>query len=569
MRLALALLVLISSMASAQVVAPYTENFDSGLPAGWTISNSSSEGVGWAVDADPGIPVVGNGSGGAGVNGPTAGGSAGSLNYNDGVDFEEDIAMGANKGTATSPVIDVSGLGGQVYVSFDLNMETDFYLSQDPTLDTFFVTVSTDLGDFVTLDFGDNTTPFGVVYFFHSGPMGTFRRVGFDFALFGLTPGYTTITIDFNFTTSDDTNNAYSGIFVDNLQVCSDTIPPAAPVNLLPIDGSTVIGGPGIPTALDWSDATDSSDCGAGAIWLYILTVLDAGNVVVYSNVLDGTQDTILAGLPAGTYHWNVQAIDGALLFGPPSTDTFFTVEIALPPDPADTLFVNESSPGAQNGDAGFVDPVIDESPAFSALYRDANTIDNAIGLRFQVTDDPTFTALLFDSGPIGISPPLPKDARCPDLTININLDRDTVHYWRIQFTDASGLTGAFSVPQSFRIGDDFEFGVRKGSTHHGRRCYVATAAFGADSAATNDLKEYRGSVLERSGAGAVFSRGYATAGASFSRTLPARSLAWILAPMVALASPAGVGLSLLLGILLCVLAFRRLAGPDGPVNNL
>ncbi len=562
MKLGFAAFLLLSISASAQVVAPYTENFDSGLPAGWTISNSSSEGVGWAVDGDPGIPVVGNGSGGAGTDGPTAGGSAGSLNYNDGFDFEEDIALGANKGTATSPVIDVSGLGGAAYVSFDLNMETDFYLSQDPTLDYFFVTVYTDMGDIVTIDFGDNTTPLGLTYFFHSGPMGTFRRVGFDFSLFGFTPGFTTIQIDFNFTTGDDTNNAYNGIFVDNLQVCSDTIPPAAPVNLLPVDGSTVIGGVGIPTSLDWSDAVDSSDCGTGAVWFYLLTVYNAGNVVVYSSAPDGTQDTIVAGLPAGTYHWEVQALDGALLLGALSVNTFFTIETALPPAAADTLFVNERVDGAQSGDPGFVDPVIDQQPAFSAIYRDPNTVDSASGLRFQVTDDPTFATLLFDSGLVGISPVLPKDSRSPDLTINVSLQRDTVHYWRIQFTDVSGFTGPFSTAQSFRIGDDFEFGVRHGSSHHGRRCYVATAAFGADSVPAADLRRYRGSVLERAGAGAVFSRGYASAGATLSRVLPGRALSLVVAPLAALSTAAGAGSSLLLAVLLCVLGFHRLARP-------
>ncbi|MCE9584038.1 MAG: hypothetical protein K8T20_16260, partial [Planctomycetes bacterium] len=520
-RLGAAMILLVAVSASAQgVTAPYTENFDSGLPAGWTISNSSSEGVGWAVDADPAITKVGNGSGGAGLDGPTSGGSAGSLNYNDGINFEEDIAKGANKGVATSPVIDVTALGGAAYVSFDLNMETDFYLSQDNTRDHFSVTVTTDLGDFVTVDFGDNTSPAGLSYYFNSGPMGTFRRVGFDAAILGFfTPGFSTISIDFSFTTAlgagGGLDNAYSGIFIDNLQVCSDPNPPAAPTNLTPLDGSTIVGGLGIPLALDWTDAVDTSSCGAGAVWFYIDEIYDAANVMVATTVTDGSFDTYAPGLPPGTYHWRELAVDGANSYGPYSAFTTFTIEPALPPLAPDTLFVNEGANGAQSGRSGFVDPLMDESPHFSAIYRDGNSIDNAIAYRFQVTTDPTFLTLDFDSGSMGLSPIIPKDSRCLDLTMGISLLRDTVYFWRIQYTDADGATGPFSVAQSFRIADDFEFGVRTGSTHHGRKkCYLATAASGGVTPGVASLMRYREDVLEQSGAGSLFSRAYATVGA-------------------------------------------------------
>ncbi len=561
MRLALAVLLLMTAMASAQVVAPYTENFDSGLPAGWTISNSSAEGVGWAVDGDPGIVRIGNGLGGSGVDGPTAGGSAGSLNYNDGINYEEDIAKGANKGTATSPVIDVSALGGSVMVSFDLNMETDFYLTQDPFLDYFTMTITDEFGNSNVYDFGDNTAvPPLFFYTLHSGPMGTFRRVGFEVISAGtLDPTTTTIQLDFRFA-CDGANDAYNGIFIDNLQVCSDSLVPSTPSNLLPLDGSIVAGGVGVPVNLDWTDSVDSTDCGTGAIWVYLVEVLDAASLSVYSNTTDDSRDTILAGLPPGTYHWHVLAVDGAFLLSPLSADTFFTIEAALPPDAPDSLFVNESPDGAQSGDAGFVDPVVDQTPAFSALYRDPNTVDSAIGLRFQVTDDLTFATLLFDSGTVGISPPLPKDARCPDLTINVSLQRDTVHYWRIQFTDASGFTGPFSVPQSFRIGDDFEFGVRHGSTHHGHRCYVATAAFGGVTPEVASIAGVREGLLETLAPGRIFSRWYATAGAPLSTAAAAQAplVRGFLRPAGAAASSPLAGLAVALLILGIVTAGVR-----------
>lgn len=79
---------------------------------------------------------------------------------------------GANEGVATSPVIDVTALGGAAYVSFDLNRETDLYLSQDETLDHFSATVTNNFGESLNIDFGDNTMPLSSTYlcFFHSGP---------------------------------------------------------------------------------------------------------------------------------------------------------------------------------------------------------------------------------------------------------------------------------------------------------------------------------------------------------------------------------------------------------------
>jgi hypothetical protein len=97
------------------------------------------------------------------------------------------------------------------------------------------------------------------------------------------------------------------------------------------------------------------------------------------------------------------------------------------------------------------------------------------------------------------------------------DLLRDTIYFWRCQFTDVGGLTGPFSAAQSFRIGDDFEFGVRRGSSHHGRNCFVATAAYGAESHEVSTLKSFRKEVLESAGAGRLFSRWYAANGSAIA----------------------------------------------------
>src|SRR6185503_11336909 len=53
------------------------------------------------------------------------GGSAGSLNYNDGTDYQDDGTPGSVvQGSASSPILDISTLGGTVLLSFECNYET-------------------------------------------------------------------------------------------------------------------------------------------------------------------------------------------------------------------------------------------------------------------------------------------------------------------------------------------------------------------------------------------------------------------------------------------------------------
>lgn len=505
MKLAAAFVLLLSAAASAQVAAPYYENFDSGVPAGWTFDAPSTEGVGWGVDATPAL--IG---GVTPSTFPPAAPSAGSLNFNDGVDFE-DTTPEAVKGYATSPAIDITGLGGTVIIWWSMAYEVE------P-----FAYPAFDIREIYILDDTDS-----IVASFQVGEVGsgadielaptTWATYFFDASV--VLAGSTSCKFQVVFASGDEFANDYSGWFLDDVRVtCGDSVPPPGVTHLSPADGAIVTA----PVGLDWTDSADSSDCGAGQIFGYIYEVDDDplfGSVDFTALVT--TSDASVAGVPAGTWYWRVIAIDTGLNLSPYSTPTSFTVEPAIPPDAPDSLFVNESTPGAQGGDSGFVDPVLDQRPAFSAIYRDPNTVDNAVGLRFQVSDDPTFATLLFDSGSVAISPVLPKDTRCPDLTVNVDLARGTVHYWRIQFTDAAGATGPFSASQSFRIGDDFEFGVRNGSSHHGRRCYVATAAFGAGSAEVRRLQEFRSTRLEAAGAGRLASRAYVAVGSRAASLVP------------------------------------------------
>lgn len=563
--------------AAAQSVI-YGENFDGvtagTLPTGWS-ADAPSGTVGWSVDDTPTTDGVSAGlhpySGGCYLSIPPLGfppplfdTAPFTLNYNNGTDTE---SGGLYAGGVTSPVITVASLAG-VTVTFWCRHE-GLTCDLDPLVGGFgtdqkFVEILDSTGATVLLSLqicvdadGDGAAPYtssapeiNTCYEMFQEHTHTVDISGISATSFRIRFRANEIAEDTGFP-----DTTWVGWFIDSLQVncpTPDVIAPTVPSQISPASGATVVS----PVSFDWSDSTDTAPCGAGVV-SYELAIDDLATGANPDYFIPTGTSSASQALPAGSYNWYVQAVDGS---GNPSGFTPvspFTVEVNIAPDFPDSLFVNESYNGAQQGDAGFVDPVVDQTPAFSAVYRDANVApDFAIGLRFQVTDDPTFTTLLFDSGSVGISPPLPDDTRCPNLTINVNLPRDTVYYWRIQFTDAGGLTGPFSLPQSFRVGDDFQFGVRNGSSHHGRRCWVATASFGGDSTpGVAGLQAWRSGTLESTAAGRVASRAYHVGGAAAADAMSRKGLlGW--APSGATLSFGG--LAALLGVVFVALGALR-----------
>ncbi len=500
--LSLALLFGVLAAGNAQAQG-YTEDFDGvAPPTNWTLS-APVGGVGWAFDNTP-VAMPG---------GSTFGASLRSLNFNDGVDFANGLTVTGNATTATLIVT-----GSPVTISWQCNWAAEAGSTFDQR---FLEVINPGLGtvmaggSFQVFDTAPAPRTCGASGVFHSHTVDITSVLG----------AATSFQIRFRFNSVDATINTGGGWFVDSLSVvgaCLDTTPPTIPTLLTPADAAVVISPPAV--TLTWSDSTDTATCGPGGVAGYVVE-LDDTNPLVLPYVFSASPAvaTVSAGVLApGTYYWRVRSVD---IWGNVSADSAifsFTAEAPAAPLAPDGLFVNETGDGAQAGDPGFVDPVTDQQPEFSAIYRDANTSDSANVLRYQISLDPTFTVVLSDSGDVGFSPSIAKDTRCPDLACPIVLDRNTVYYWRIRFTDVGGLVGPFSSPQSFRIGDDFEFGVRHGSSHHGRRCYVATAAFGGESAEVERLASFRQGVVERSGAGRVFSRWYATTGAPISSLVTA-----------------------------------------------
>ena len=539
------LLLSAASDASAQISAPVTDNFDVGAGgfqlAGWVVTAPdpaivppATIGTQWKCD---GLPATMFNGALPYVSGPA------SLNYNNDVEYSDN-----DIGSATSPAIDVTALGGSVVLRFACNYqsETTFYFWDIRNINILNGATDAVLST-LTLSTASATTLI-------CPAMGTWHTHVVDItAIVGALP---TIKIRFNFS-ADFSVDGFDGWFVDDFAItCTDALAPSVPSLLTPADAACL----SYPIVFDWTDSTDTSPCGTGTIAGYNWQV-DTTSAFAAPTTLFTATSTISVTGPPGTFFWRVQAIDGSGNLGAFSTFRSFTSEIATAPTAPDTLFVNESSQGAQTGDGGFVDPIADEQPVFSAIYRDSNCFGNAVSVRYQVSEDPTFAVLDYDSGVVGILPVVPKDARCPDLTISVSLRRDTVYYWRILFVDDTGLTGPFSAAQSFRIGDDFEFGVRKGSSNHSKRCFVATAAWGGVTPEVERLMAFREGVVEPASAGRSFSRAYAAAGPAAAKRLPARATRAVLAPFaLAAGNPAATGLAgVLLFLALLACARRRL----------
>ena len=497
-----------SAKAQAVVTAPCLETFDG--PGGadlvpWTFDPLSAEGVGWNVDATPAF--LGDGAGGtADPSTRSLGGvpSSASLNFNDGTNFE-DTTDGAVKGVASSPVIDVTFSAGLwCNISYDLAFEIEPGLaSSNPSMSIELVnyTVPATPTSMGSLTFGKIGS--GMDYELQQG---RWMRVNSWFFNSG---AVTAIQVRFIFTSVDDLNNNYAGMFVDNLRItCEEYVLPSTPSNVSPADGATVSS----PVALDWSDATDSGDCGPGDVISYTVQIDDDSAFGSVNYSYTPIVSNVLATVAAGTWYWRVAAVDGQGNVGAWSASTSFYIEPPFLPSPPSGLYVNEDYNGAQTGRSGFVAPVIDTTPVFSAVYEDANTVDNAIQLEFQISDDPLFM-ILTDSGILTLSAPLPKGQRCPDFTTGVGLSKDTLYYWRCRFADGGGF-GSWSLAQSFRIGDAYDFGERPGSKNHSRKCWVATSAYGSENASpVVTLQAWRHEELEGFSAGRLFSRAYHVTG--------------------------------------------------------
>lgn len=155
----------------------YSENFDQGVPAGWTFFGSSAS-CQWAVDAT--------------ANPPGYFSAPYSLNYNNGVDYD----CGRNYGTAVSPLINAWPSMTQLRFMFIRSTENFGYY------DMLFVNVLDEFNNIIiynNLPESENWSPYMM-----------------DFQI---PEGIDKIKLEFYFDTGDAALNNYKGAFIDNIEL--------------------------------------------------------------------------------------------------------------------------------------------------------------------------------------------------------------------------------------------------------------------------------------------------------------------------------------------------------------
>jgi len=168
----------------------YTNDF--ATAAGWTLTGL------WAVDGSSAVAP-----GGAFRSAPS------SLNYNNGIDFNSPPAT-LNKGTATSPVIDLSALGSPALV-FWCNYDTE---TVDASKDKRSVQVSTDFTASPVVYLLNQQLAGTAVAPYQCAGMGTWHR-----HVIPLSRTWGMVQIRFGFDSVDGLNNGGNGWFIDDLAI--------------------------------------------------------------------------------------------------------------------------------------------------------------------------------------------------------------------------------------------------------------------------------------------------------------------------------------------------------------
>jgi hypothetical protein len=168
----------------------YSTPFDA--PTGWVFTPPSS-GVGWDVDSTP-----------SGVPGGPARSAATSLNYNNGTDFDSGAA---NSGSATSPAINLAGLGAPVLV-FWCNYQTE---TTGTAKDRRWVRVSND--GFATTRLNQQLAGTASAPYLCAA-MGAWHRHAIP-----LQGSWGSVQVRFFFETLDAAANAGGGWFIDDLSI--------------------------------------------------------------------------------------------------------------------------------------------------------------------------------------------------------------------------------------------------------------------------------------------------------------------------------------------------------------
>lgn len=273
-------------------LTPFSENFD-GVFSGWTLSSSNPP-VAWAADGTPASYYWGPNV--AYHSAPN------SLNYNDGVDYEPTTTV-SNRGRATAPIVDVSGL-----VRPRLTYWCAFYTElSTASIDSRFLEISNDgfatfvFREYHRYGYGVSPPPMG-----GCGGPGWWHKHTLD-----LDPAWGAIQIRFHMETWDAILNKYPGWFIDDVAV---TAPYAADqreadgvtslaLGAAPVDGAVVFAATvNVAGNAPWALEVEVKPVG---------TAFDGLGTMLSALVPGGTEATVASGvLSPGVHRWRMRFID-------------------------------------------------------------------------------------------------------------------------------------------------------------------------------------------------------------------------------------------------------------------
>jgi len=164
-------------------------------------------------------------------------------------------------------------------------------------------------------------------------------------------------------------------------------------------------------------------------------------NSTDYGWILKSTEESILK-------YWRIHSSENGTAANRPYLSITFNA--SNPPLPPQTPYCNDD-----NAQSGATNPtgITDTTPAFSAIYDDANTSDTAAYYELQVGDDDDFSNIesdyMWKSTKISMTS-TNENARCPDITYAGTALSDATYYWRVRFWDNTGARGEWSATQQF-----------------------------------------------------------------------------------------------------------------------
>ncbi len=267
----------------------YRETFlTEGFPPGWAFVQMSPT-VRWKVDGTP-----------ASVPGGPVKSAPYSLNYNDGVDYND--GGPPNFGWAQTPIIELTGTDNPK-LSFWCNYQTD---TTGVLTDQRFVSVHDDVSGYEWLSAQLSTVLGGC------DQMGTWHE-----HTLVLNEAWGPVVLRFRFDTIDSWNNQHGGWFVDDIEIRETAPLEIDPASLQQLDtaGNPVPVGDVIDDGLvtfAGSVKTGNGNPLRLEIELRRVGVPFSGNPTHFGDLVSGTQDLqlTLAGLDDEGYRWQARLVD-------------------------------------------------------------------------------------------------------------------------------------------------------------------------------------------------------------------------------------------------------------------